>query len=151
MTSIIQSVKYTTATMLLLWAANGQCATTVANHSAPTTEQRLVKYVHKTVATARHNHYELGGEHVDTKHGVYRVDCSHYIDHILQAVYPRAYSSLVHSTGSARPASQHYYDFFSRLPSVPKRYWSKVEKVKQLHPGDVLVFRYQATDEAAAG
>ena len=113
-------------------------------------EQRVVKFVQQTVNNLNFSAYQMGGARFDLAHGVYILDCSTYIDHILKAVYPRAYSSLVNSTGAGKPSSQHYYDFFSKLPTTSK-YWDKVEKVKQLRPGDVLVFRYHDSQKAVTG
>jgi hypothetical protein len=74
---------------------------------------------------------------------VYILDCSSFVDHILRAVSPHAYSSLVSATGAGTPASQHYYTFFRELEDDPDSYWNKVEEVKELKAGDILVFRYK--------
>lgn len=113
-------------------------------------KQRLVNLVDKTVDTLRYSAYKLGGKHFDASQGVYILDCSNYVDHVLQLTYPNAYSSLVNSTGSESPTSQHYYDFFTRLSDDhPKHYWNKVDDVNELEPGDILVFRYKNHARAA--
>lgn len=106
-------------------------------------EERLVNFVHKSVATLRYSAYKLGGSHFDTSHGIYIVDCSGYVDHTLHAVFPNAYLSLVNSSGTEKPNSLHYYDFFKSLSYDPDDYWSSVEEIEQLRPGDILVFRYK--------
>jgi hypothetical protein len=103
--------------------------------------QHLVNLVRKTVATLSYSVYKLGGAHFDTSHGVYIVDCSEYVDNLLQVVHPNAYSSLVDWSGSYKPTSEHYYDFFKELANDSDGYWNKINNVKQLQPGDVLVFR----------
>lgn len=104
-------------------------------------EQRVVGFVYKTIDTLRYSAYKMGGSHFDTHKGVYIVDCSNYVDQILQAVSPHAYLSLVNSSGSETPNTRHYYDFFSDLTDDP--YWSKVNDVEKLRPGDIIVFRYK--------
>lgn len=111
-------------------------------------EQRLVAFVHKTVDTLRYSAYKLGGTRFDTKRGVYVLDCSDYVDHILHAIYPKAYSSLVASSGSDKPTSEHYFDFFTGLEDEPSHYWNKVDNAVKLQPGDILVFRNKDDDDA---
>ncbi len=105
-------------------------------------EQRLVGFVKRSVETLRYSAYKLGASHFDSSRGIYIVDCSAYVDHTLRSVYPNAYLSLVNSTGSDKPNTLNYYDFFKGL-SDNDEFWSKVEDVEQLQPGDILVFRYK--------
>ncbi|MCC2666662.1 MAG: hypothetical protein K0R24_1789 [Gammaproteobacteria bacterium] len=104
---------------------------------------RMVEFVHNTISTLRYTAYKLGGTHFDTSNGIYILDCSDYVDHLLQAASPSAYSSLVNSTGSDKPTSEHYYHFFTGLTYKPRHYWNKINSVKELQPGDILVFRNQ--------
>jgi len=101
----------------------------------------LVDFVRKTVNTLHYSRYKLGGAHFDTDRGVYIVDCSNFVDHILQEISPHAYSSLVNYSGSYSPATQHYYEFFAELTDNPDSYWNTVENLDDLKPGDILVFR----------
>ena len=104
-------------------------------------EKRLVEYVHKTVETVRYSAYKLGGKYFDSSRGIYVVDCSDYVDNILENVHPKAFWSLADATGSEKPTSQHYYEFFKGLSAEPSYYWNKVDDVEKLEPGDILVFR----------
>lgn len=113
--------------------------------------QRLVSFVHKTVNTLRYSAYKWGGTKFDTSHGIYIVDCSDYIDHVLKAVYPDAYFDLVNTSGATKPTTQHYYDFFSTLTNDPNDYWNKINDVEHLQPGDILVFRYKNSLGLARG
>lgn len=103
-------------------------------------EQRVVGFVHKTIDTLNYSKYKMGGSKFDTSSGVYIVDCSNYVDQILQAVSPHAYLSLVNWSGAETPTTQHYYDFFSDLSNDP--YWDRINDVENLRPGDIIVFRY---------
>lgn len=105
-------------------------------------EQRLVKFVHMTVNNQQYSAYKLGGTKFDASNGIYVLDCSNYVDHVLEEVSPRAYSSLVTSTGADKPNSKNYYNFFTRLSHKSRGAWNKIENVSQLRPGDILVFRY---------
>lgn len=104
-------------------------------------EHKLVDYVHKMVRTLRYSNYKLGGTNFDEARGVYVVDCSDYVDRILENVYPEAYFNLMNNMGTDKPTSAHYYDFFSGLPDSSNRYWNPVHDVEELKAGDILVFR----------
>ena len=106
-------------------------------------EQRLVSFVHKSVAGLRYSVYQLGGSRFDPSRGVYVLDCSGYVDNILQTIYPEAYSNLVNYTGSEKPTTQHYSQFIKGLTEDPSDYWNKVDHIEQLRAGDILVFRYK--------
>lgn len=106
-------------------------------------EKHVVDFVRTTVTTLRYSDYKLGGKKFDPARGIYVVDCSNFVDRVLQNVSPRAYTSLVNATGSDSPATQHYYDFFSELSDSNETYWNKVNFVDDLRPGDILVFRYK--------
>jgi len=73
--------------------------------------------------------------------GVYVVDCSSYVDRLLQETYPDAYSSLVSSSGTYKPTTQHYYNFIRGLSNESDDYWNRVSNASNLQPGDILVFR----------
>lgn len=104
-------------------------------------EQHLVNFVHVVVSTLHYSSYKLGGTHFDTSSGVYIVDCSDYVNHLLQVIYPNAYSDLLDSMGSDKPTSRLYYNFFNGLNDDPNHLWSKVEDAEELQPGDILVFQ----------
>lgn len=114
-------------------------------------KQRLVDFVENSVSTLRYSAYKLGGTHFDASQGIYIVDCSGYVDNTLHEVYPNAYSSLVSWSGSEKPNSEHYYDFFKDLSANSDEYWSKVEDIEKLQPGDILVFRYKNSHGSSSG
>lgn len=115
-------------------------------------EKDLLSFVHKTVTNLHYSSYKLGGSRFDTTRGVYVVDCSNFVDHILQKIYPNAYSSLVNSTGTDTPATTHYYHFFNNdLNDDSVQYWNKIADIEELRPGDILVFRYKNSRGAQTG
>lgn len=113
---------------------------------------RLVSYIRQTVSNLRYSSYKLGGTYFNVTKGVYIVDCSSYVDYILRAVYPPAYSNLATTTRVSQPTTQHYYNFFNNLSTRRNQYWNKVSDVKKLKPGDIVVFRNKVlTRQAAQG
>jgi cell wall-associated NlpC family hydrolase len=116
-------------------------------------QKHLVNFVDKTVSTLHYSDYKLGGKKFDPLHGVYVLDCSNFVDHILQTVSPNAFSTLVNATGADSPSTQHYYDFFTELNSNTDsgNFWNKINSVEQLRPGDILVFRYKNSRGNATG
>ncbi len=117
--------------------------TTSSSQGFSAVSHELVGFIHKTVNTFHYSAYRLGGKLFDMQKGIYVLDCSGFVDKILQKTCPRAYSSLVDATGADAPASQHYYHFFNELAYDSDSYWNKVENVDQLRPGDILVIRYK--------
>ena len=115
------------------------------------TGYRLVNFIKTTVSTLRYTNYKLGGSRFEPSRGIYVVDCSQYVDHILHSVFPRAYAYLVNATGKSWPNSKDYYHFFMRLAAAPEGYWNLVRSARQLQPGDILVFCYKQTHRHAAG
>lgn len=101
----------------------------------------LAGMVNKTIATMHYSHYQMGGSKFDPSHGVYVVDCSSYVDRLLNQVNPDAYFNLVHRTGTDRPTTEDYYNFFNNLAYQSSHYWRKVDNANNLQAGDILVFR----------
>lgn len=112
----------------------------------------VTKLAHSTVATLNYSRYSFGGNHFDSKKGIYMLDCSGYLDNMLHQTSPKAYSLLSQSTGSDKPSSAHYYNFFNRLsPHSPPQRWNKIENPHELEPGDILVFQYTNKRGRASG
>lgn len=104
----------------------------------------MVAFVGHAVSTLRHNHYRLGGGRFDLSRGIYSLDCSRFVDKVLSQVYPAAFSNLVTATGTGLPATLHYYNFFSDLShGQEESHWNRIDRIGQLRPGDILVFRYK--------
>lgn len=101
----------------------------------------LSSMVNKTIQTMRYSHYRMGGTDFDPSHGIYVVDCSSYVDRLLNQVNPEAYFNLVNRTGTTRPTTSDYYNFFNNLAYQSSHYWRKVDNANNLQAGDILVFR----------
>ncbi len=104
--------------------------------------EKIVSLADATVHNLRYTHYKLGGNDFDPTRGVYRLDCSAYVDKLLEQANPQAYSTLAEWSRTYKPTTADYYAFFDRLPSDNWRYWHKIAQVSQLEAGDIMVFRY---------
>lgn len=102
----------------------------------------LAGMVNKTLENLHYTHYQMGGSKFDPSHGIYITDCSGYVNRLLNQVNPAAYFSLVHSTGSSRPNSEDFYNFFNNLAFRSTQHWRKVDDASNLQAGDILVFRH---------
>lgn len=122
-----------------------------SNTSATPRQNSLVEFVQAAIRKIHFNNYQLGGTRFDPSHGIFNLDCSSYVDRVLHEVNPHAFWNLVRRTGSDKPTSLHYYDFFSKLPGANQHDWSRIEQVSQLKPGDILVFRYKKYHNNAMG
>jgi hypothetical protein len=108
-----------------------------------------VNFVHKTIDGLSYRSYKLGGKKFDVSRGIYVLDCSDYVDNVLQTATPHAYTNLVNETGTDKPTSQHYYNFFSGL-SKKNYHWNRIDEVEKLQPGDILVFRGKSRHRSGA-
>lgn len=102
----------------------------------------LAGMVNKTLENMHYTHYQMGGSKFDQSHGIYITDCSGYVNRLLNQVNPAAYFSLVRGTGSSRPNSEDFYNFFNNLAFRSTQHWRKVDDASSLEAGDILVFRH---------
>jgi cell wall-associated NlpC family hydrolase len=102
----------------------------------------LAGMVNKTLENMHYTHYQMGGSKFDQSHGIYITDCSGYVNRLLNQVNPAAYFSLVRGTGSSRPNTEDFYNFFNNLAFRSTQHWRKVDDASSLEAGDILVFRH---------
>jgi len=123
--------------------------TKIVTHTVTTHTLRpsIVDLVRQTVDNMSYNRYQLGGTRFDLLKGVYIVDCSSFVDHLLAKVNRPAYKSIVHSSGTPSPNTRNYYNFFNQLNDKKNHYWNKVESVNDLRAGDIVVFRQKYSDD----
>ncbi len=110
----------------------------------PDATNPLVKLVNRTIRDNHYSTYRLGGTYFNLTRGVFIIDCSGYLDKLLQAAEPQAFQQVVKASGTARPNSLSYFNFIKKLPLyTPKQNWYRITKVSELTPGSVLIFRYK--------
>lgn len=103
-------------------------------------QKNLVTFVKNTVESIHYTTYKLGGTRIEPSRGIYIVDCSSYVDHILKTIYPRSYSSLAVWSGTQKPTTNDFYHYFRNL-SDNSQHWNSIDDAEELRPGDILVFR----------
>lgn len=106
-------------------------------------KDRLVNFVSHTINNLKYTNYKFGGNHFDASKGVYVLDCSAYVDNVLESIHPDAYFDIVDKLGTDRLTSHDYYTFFRSLSEDGSGSWNAVKKVEELEAGDILVFRYK--------
>lgn len=102
----------------------------------------LVELVNKTVSSLHYSAYKLGGTHIDPARGIYVVDCSSYVDHLIKNTFPEAFQNLSNWSGTVKPTTDDYFHYFNALNNNDKNCWNTLDTPKQLDAGDVIVFRY---------
>ncbi len=124
-----------------------------ANYPDYKLNKPVTNFAHQTIDNLHYSAYKFGGNRFDPQHGIYMLDCSSYVDHLLDKSSPQAYSTLAQWTGSYKPNTSQYYDFFSSLSASNNRpaNWNKVEDSQKLQAGDILVFRYKNAHGGATG
>jgi hypothetical protein len=90
-----------------------------------------------------YTYYLFGGDFFDAAAGVYKVDCSGYVNRMVEDAVPSAYDAVTSAGDTARPSAEDYYGFFVSIPyNETRNGWRRVRRVLDLRPGDILVYRY---------
>lgn len=117
---------------------------TYSNDPLDTSSKNLTALAYQTVESARFSQYKFGGNIFDRVKGIYKIDCSAFINGLLSQANPEAFSNLVRNTQTAKPTTRDYYHFFQQLPQQKTQYWHKIVNIEQLGPGGILVFLNRA-------
>lgn len=103
--------------------------------------------INKKLAVTRYDH----GNRVELDKGSYAVDCSGFVNHVLDQVHPKAlqevqaFSNDLQDYPKPKEASQpwplHYMLFLqSKEPNTAKRHWKSIENALELKPGDIIAY-----------
>ena len=65
----------------------------------------------------RDTSYVFGGNLFDALRGIYKVDCTGYLNAVLEDSAPTAYDAVRKAQGTTRPSASHYANFFRSLPA----------------------------------
>jgi cell wall-associated NlpC family hydrolase len=113
---------------------------------------RLVNYLKSSVAHLHQTRYVFGGSQFDAKKGVYKIDCSGLVNRLVQTTCPKAYQEITGARHTPRPTTLDYYSFLGSIPhGATHANWQSIDKVKQLKPGDILVYRFPGKPQSAPG
>jgi hypothetical protein len=102
----------------------------------------LVAEANRELAAMRSSSY-THKTHVDEASGTFDFDCSGFLGYALAHADPTAWKSLKAATVK-RPLAKHFTDFFESLPNANAQGWTRVAKVEELRPGDVIAWKKPA-------
>lgn len=153
-------IKYTLGSILLIILffqnviaapSSDTASSTLTNISASlptplisTPSQRLTAMVENTLQKVTYTTYKYGGSYFNYLKGIYKVDCSDYVNYMLKASSKAAYATIKQFTRTERPNSKDYFSFFQTLAKETSiAHWKHVASVHDLKPGDIIVYRYK--------
>jgi cell wall-associated NlpC family hydrolase len=146
-----------TVTIGVLAAAPRPSAATTASanipntlrDSAATSEAReLLVRVDDALNALTYTYYSEIADYWNDATGVYKVDCSGYVNRLVEDAVPSSYDAICDERDTTRPAAEDYYYTFRAIPyDTTRDHWRRIKRVKDLRPGDVLVWRYLEPDE----
>lgn len=106
---------------------------------AGSAQSALLAEVDRQLGAVKSSTY-LHHAHVDEASGAFDYDCSGFLDYALARVVPDALAA-VQATTPRRPRSKDYVAFLAKIPPGEARgRWERVGLVKDLVPGDVIVW-----------
>jgi hypothetical protein len=116
-----------------------------AQYNLDSQENFVAPVVRSIMSNMHTSRYHLGSNQFNLEDGTYQVDCSAYVNHVLEHSAPQAYNSLQAQTGTNRPSTSDYFHFLAKIPAEQATHnWMKVAQVDELQPGDLIVYRKNA-------
>ena len=98
---------------------------------------KLLGEVRANLRDSRYTHATL----VNEKVGRYEFDCSGMAAWVLRRVAPKAHGAVLWRSKGSRPLARDYYSQIAAVPAgAPKNGWSRVERVSDTRPGDVIAW-----------
>jgi len=100
----------------------------------------------KIFETMKTTHYEHKTV-IDENKGLYIVDCSVFVCHVLKKISPLALSSLPIDKSHTHARAKNFYDYFKSLQNgtSSNRHWMAVLSMKELEKGDIIAWKYDPT------
>lgn len=91
-------------------------------------EMRESEYSHKTF--------------VDEKEGIFKLDCSGFVDLVLKKVSPRHLAEIeTHRAKGKRQLAEDYVAAFELAPTAATGRWQRITRVVDARPGDILCWK----------
>ncbi|MFZ0505939.1 MAG: hypothetical protein WAM44_19605, partial [Chthoniobacterales bacterium] len=112
----------------------------LAGNNAPLLGQSLADAAEEDLHLIKETHYQHK-THIDKTAGVFDVDCSGFVDHLLKQVAAQTYDRLPIEPGHTRPRAEVYYQFFVELAQTPKPGWKAVSRFAELRRGDLIAWK----------
>jgi hypothetical protein len=105
--------------------------------------QTLADAAAEDLQLVRETHYQHK-THVDKAAGVFDLDCSGFVDHLLKRIGPNQYNQLPIEAGHTRPRAEVYCEFFAELTQTSKEGWEAVRHFSDLRRGDIIAWKKEA-------
>ncbi len=121
--------------------------------SAATPESReLLVRVDDALNALTYTYYTTSSGYWNDSTGVYKVDCTGYLNRMVEDSNPTSYDHVCEARDTTRPSAEDYYYTFRAIPyDTTKNHWRRVKRVRDLRPGDVLVWRYDQPTSTSTG
>jgi hypothetical protein len=100
----------------------------------------------KLLSGVRETHYQHR-THVDRSRGAYDMDCSGFVDYLLEQIAPAQLAPLRIEPGHKRPRAAMYFDLFTRLNKSPLPGWEAVPKLGKARRGDIIAWQLTASTD----
>jgi hypothetical protein len=110
----------------------------LAGNSSLLFGQGLADAAEQDLHSVKETHYQHK-THIDKTTGVFDVDCSGFVDHLLKRVAPQQYDRLPIEPGHTRPRAEVYYQFFVELAQTPKPWKKETTSQETGDTGHVMV------------
>jgi hypothetical protein len=119
---------------------------------AKTGESRqLVERVDDALNGISYTYYLWGGDSWNDSTGTYKVDCTGFVNRMVEDANPSAYDEILEYRDTTRASANDYYYMFRRISyGTTKDKWYRVEKASYLRPGDILVWKYDAVQASGS-
>jgi hypothetical protein len=100
----------------------------------------------RLLSRVRETHYQHR-TYADQSRGAYDMDCSGFVDYLLEHFAPVQFASLRVEPGHTRPRAAMYFDLFTRLNKSPLLGWESVPKLGEARRGDIIAWQLAASTD----
>jgi hypothetical protein len=116
--------------------------------SASVGARDLLVRVDEALNAMTYTEHRLSDQAWSDDRGVYKVDCSGYVNRMVEDAVPEAYDELRDARDRSRPLAVDYYYFFRTITiGGTKGRWRRPARVSYLRPGDVVAVKYDELSE----
>jgi hypothetical protein len=116
------------------------------NVSGLNESENLGDAAERLLSGMRETHYQHR-MHADKSRGAYDMDCSGFVDYLLQQIAPEQFAPLRIEPGHTRPRAAMYFDLFTRLNKSPSPGWVAVPKLGEVRRGDIIAWELAASTD----
>jgi hypothetical protein len=108
-----------------------------AKPPAPERVVEVLDHVESGLVESKYTH----ATRVDVKKGRYEFDCSGMVSWVLARAAPKAHGAVVWRAKTSRPLARDFYaQIAAQKPGPPHYGWSRVSRVADAQPGDVIAW-----------